>query len=67
MLGRGHFVEPNQYVLTFLHPKFTVQCSKTSNGIKTNVGQKQETDPWQLLGRLLGFMIRVAKNSKTHF
>jgi hypothetical protein len=67
MLGQGHFVEPNQHVLNFLHPKFTVQCSKTSNGIQTSVGQKQETNPWQLLGQLLGFIIRVAKNSKTQF
>ncbi len=27
MLGQNHFAEPNQYVLTFLHPKFAVQCT----------------------------------------
>ncbi len=25
MLGQNHFVEPNQHVLPFLHPKFAVQ------------------------------------------
>jgi hypothetical protein len=27
MLGQNHFAEPNQYVLIFLHPEFTVQCT----------------------------------------
>jgi hypothetical protein len=25
MLGKNYFAEPNQHVLTFLHPKFAVQ------------------------------------------
>jgi hypothetical protein len=26
-LGQNHFAESNRHVLTFLHPKFTVQCT----------------------------------------
>jgi hypothetical protein len=28
VLGQNHFAEPNQHVLTFLHPKFAVQCTE---------------------------------------
>jgi hypothetical protein len=27
MLGQNHFAEPNWLILTFLHPKFAVQCT----------------------------------------
>jgi hypothetical protein len=27
ILCRNHFAEPNQHVLTLLHPKFPVQCT----------------------------------------
>jgi hypothetical protein len=27
LLGQVHFAEPNQHALTFLHPKFVVQCT----------------------------------------